>query len=134
MSQRPMEGEGDWGDPVPGSRQPPPGSGYGPPPGPPPGQPMYQYQQPGYGAPPPHQGPVKVNSFLVPAILATLFCCLPTGIAAIVFAAQANTKAGQGDLAGAQASATKARLWTWVSVGLGLVVGLLIFIGELAQA
>ena len=34
-------------------------------------------------------------SFL-PAILCTLFCCLPFGIAGIVFAAQANSKA-QGD-------------------------------------
>ena len=40
-------------------------------------------------------------SYLLPAILCTLFCCLPFGIAGIVFAAQANSKAQQGDLNGA---------------------------------
>ena len=106
MSQRPMDGEGDWGDPVPGDQPPPPGPVPGRP-YPPPGQPAYSQPHGGSGAPPPHpgQGPQKVDNFLVPSILATIFCCLPTGIAAIVFAAQVNTKVAQGDYAGAQASA-----------------------------
>lgn len=76
------------------------------------GQPAY-----GYGAAP---GP-KPDNFLIPAILSTLFCCLFPGIAAIVFAAQVDSKWNQGDFAGAQASAQKARTWTFVSVGLGVV-------------
>lgn len=74
---------------------PPPGGGYGdygsaaPPP--PPG-----YGGPGAGTPPPNH--------LVWAILSTLFCCLPLGIASIVFAAQVNGKHAAGDVAGAQES------------------------------
>jgi hypothetical protein len=36
-----------------------------------------------------------------------------------------NSKLNVGDVAGAQASAAKARLWTYISVGAGLVVGLI---------
>ena len=42
------------------------------------------------------------------AILSTLFCCLPLGIASIVFAAQVNSKYAAGDIAGAQDSSEKA--------------------------
>ena len=86
------------------SSQYPPPPGYGPP---------YGYGQP--AGPPP-------NNYLVPAILATIFCCLPFGIAAIVFAAQVNGKWQAGDVVGAQQSAQRARTFTFVSVGLGLVV------------
>jgi hypothetical protein len=84
------------------------------------GPPPPQYGQP-YGQP---AGPPP-NNYLVPAILATIFCCLPFGIAAIVFAAQVNGKYNMGDYAGAQASAQRARTFTFVSVGLGLVVGVI---------
>ena len=59
------------------------------------------------------------------AILATLCCCVPTGIAAIVFAAQVDGKWASGDYAGAQESSEKAKLWSIVSLVLGLVVGIL---------
>jgi len=62
-----------------------------------------------------------VGNNLVWAILATLFCCLPTGIVAIVYAAQVNTKLSHGDLAGAQEAARNAATWSWVSFGLGLL-------------
>ena len=90
---------------------------YGPPAPPPPpyGQP---YGQGPAGGPPP-------NNFLVPAILATIFCCLPLGIVAIVFAAQVNGKYNAGDYAGAQDAAGKARMFTFLSVGIGLVVSVI---------
>ena len=82
---------------------------------------------PSYGAPitpqpaaavlPP--GPT-VQNYLVFAIVATVLCCLPTGIAAIVYAAQVNTKLQAGDLAGAQAASNNAKMWCWISFGLGL--------------
>jgi len=102
--------EGDWDDPVPeqqrGYRAPRQPSGYGGMPPAPPGQP------PGG----------RINNYLIPSILATLFCCLPTGIVGIVFASQVNSRIAQGDVAGAQAAAAKARTWTYVSVALGLLV------------
>ena len=76
----------------------------------------------------------KPDNYLVWAILATLCCCVPTGIAAIVFAAQVDGKWASGDYAGAQESSEKAKLWSIVSLVLGLVVGILYvglgFIGE----
>src|SRR6202043_3293430 len=66
-----------------------------------------------------------VPSYLVFAILATVFCCLPAGIPAIVYAAQVNSKLQVGDLAGAQVASKNAKLWCLISLGLGLgVVGL----------
>ena len=62
-----------------------------------------------------------VGNNLVWAILATLFCCLPTGIVAIVYAAQVDGKVAAGDIAGAQLSARNAATWSWVSFGLGAV-------------
>jgi hypothetical protein len=63
--------------------------------------------------------PPKPDNRLVWAILATLFCCMPFGIAAIVFAAQVDSKYAGGDYAGAQKSADNAKLWLWISFGIG---------------
>ncbi|SFN27794.1 zinc-ribbon domain-containing protein [Dokdonella immobilis] len=68
---------------------------------------------------------VAVGNNLVWAILATLFCCLPTGIVAIVYAAQVDSKAAVGDVAGARDAARNAATWCWVSFGLGLLFVLL---------
>jgi hypothetical protein len=69
--------------------------------------------------------PPSINNYLAPAILCTLFCCLPFGIVAIVNAAQVNAKLAAGDYEGAEASAQQARTWCWVSFGVGLAVGIL---------
>jgi uncharacterized membrane protein YvbJ len=66
--------------------------------------------------------PVRIPNYLVHAILCTLFCCLPLGIVAIVYAAQVNSKAAAGDIAGAQAASDKAKLYSWWSFGLGAAV------------
>ncbi len=78
------------------------------------------YPGPGYGGPPP-------SSYLVWAILATLFCCLPFGIVSIVFAAQVNSKWTAGDFQGAMDYSSKARTWTIVSAVLG-VIGIIIIV------
>ena len=96
------------------ANEPPPG-GYGAAPPPPPG---YGYGgQPVGGAPPPNH--------LVWAILSTLFCCLPLGIASIVFAAQVNSKYAAGDFAGAQDSSRKARTFALWATIIGLVLAVL---------
>jgi len=84
------------------------------------GQPEYggqqygqQYGQPG-GSPPPN--------YLVWAILSTLLCCLPLGIASIVFSAQVNSKYAAGDVAGAQESSAKAKKFAIWSAVVGLVL------------
>jgi hypothetical protein len=79
---------------------------------------------------------VTVPNYLVFAILATVLCCLPTGIPAIVFAAQVNGKLQAGDWAGAQAASKNAKIWCWVSFGLGLglmaVYAVLLMVGVLS--
>lgn len=74
-------------------------------------------------APPPLTGQPRphVPNYLVPAILCTVFCCLPFGIPAIVFAAQVNSKLQAGDVTGAMASSAKAKRWCWLAFGLGLL-------------
>lgn len=67
----------------------------------------------------------KIPNYLVQAILVTLCCCLPGGIAAIVYAAQVNSKQAAGDIAGAQESSNKAKMWCWISFGIGIVVNLI---------
>lgn len=65
---------------------------------------------------------VEVPNYLVQSILVTIGCCLPAGIVAIVFAAQANSKKTAGDYTGAIDAANKAKMWCWISLGVGLVV------------
>jgi hypothetical protein len=78
-----------------------------------------------------------VPNYLVFAILTTVLCCIPTGIPAIVYSAQVNSKLLQGDLAGAQAASSNAKMWCWISFGLGLAtIGgclLLAMIGALSS-
>lgn len=63
----------------------------------------------------------KVPSRLVPAILITLFCCVPFGIVAIVYAAQANGKLAAGNYQGALEDSKKATIWCWVGFGIGFI-------------
>jgi hypothetical protein len=75
-------------------------------------------QTPGVIMPP----AATVPNYLVFAILTTVFCCLPAGIPAIVYAAQVNSKLQVGDWAGAQQASKNAKLWCLISLGLGLAV------------
>lgn len=72
--------------------------------------------------------PPKPENYLVGGILTTLFCCMPLGIAAIVFASQVDGKYARGDYVGAQESAKNAKLCTWIAVGVG-VAGMVAYAG-----
>ena len=69
----------------------------------------------------------SVPNYLVWAILATLCCCLPTGIAAIVYAAQVDGKLAGGDYQGALSSSNNAKMWSWISFGIGAVFSVVYF-------
>jgi hypothetical protein len=96
-------------------------SDYGTTPPPPPPMPAYGASGAQSIAPP---------NYLVWAILSTVLCFLPLGIASIVFAAQVNSKWAVGDVAGAQHAseiAKKLTIWT-VVIGVILdIIGVLIF-------
>ena len=62
-----------------------------------------------------------IPNHLVGAILATLFCCLPFGIVAIVYASGVNGKIAAGDIAGAEAASKKASTWINVSIICGII-------------
>jgi hypothetical protein len=82
------------------------------------GQPSFGepgYGQPAYGGEPP-------PNYLVWAILSTIFCCLPLGIASIVFAAQVNSKWSAGDVAGAQGASRKAKQFAIWSAAAGAII------------
>jgi len=61
-----------------------------------------------------------VENYLVFAILTTVLCCIPAGIVAIIYAAQVNSKLQMGDVAGAKKASHNAKMWCWISFGLGL--------------
>lgn len=81
--------------------------------------------RPGYPFGRPSIQPGYVPNYLVQAILCTLFCCIPFGIVAIVFAAQVNGHLAAGNFAAAQEASQNARIWCWVSFALGVIPALL---------
>ncbi|MGI8919456.1 MAG: CD225/dispanin family protein [Pyrinomonadaceae bacterium] len=70
--------------------------------------------------PPPAPGvaPATVPNYLVPAIL-SVFCCWPLAIVAIIFAAQVNGKVAAGDIPGAMDASKKAKMFSFIGIGLG---------------
>jgi hypothetical protein len=68
------------------------------------------------------QPQVPPPNYLVWAILTTIFCCLPFGIVSIVFAAQVNSKWQAGDYDGAMNASKNAKIWSWVSFGIAIVL------------
>ncbi|MFL6100653.1 MAG: CD225/dispanin family protein [Actinomycetales bacterium] len=112
-------------EPTPHQPPPPQPYGYGQPP---PQQPPVYGQQPyGYGQMPYSAGPSgsPPPNYLVWAILSTVLCCLPLGVASIVFAAQVNNKWAMGDVAGAQVASRRARQFAIASAISAAVIGVL---------
>ena len=68
--------------------------------------------------PPPGTTPANIPNYLVPAILSVI-CCWPLAIVAIIFAAQVNGKVAAGDIQGAMDASKKAKLFSFLGIGLG---------------
>ena len=78
--------------------------------------------------PPPGSGtPDKVPNYLIPAIISAL-CCLPLGIVSIVFAAQVNGKVASGDMSGALNASRKAKMFSYIAIGIGIALWVCYFI------
>ncbi len=69
--------------------------------------------------------PDRPNNFLVWAILATIFCCIPFGIVSIVHAAKVDRLWEAGDYVGAEKASRNAKIWFWWSFAIGLVFGII---------
>ena len=72
--------------------------------------------------PPPASPPTEsVPNYLIPAILSAV-CCFPLGIISIIFAAQVNGKVAAGDIQGANDASKKAKLFSYIFLGLGILI------------
>lgn len=60
-------------------------------------------------------------SWLAPSIIATVLCCMPFGVVGIVYAAKVEGRYNRGDYQGAKEASSAAQMWTWISVGVGLL-------------
>lgn len=80
-------------------------------------------------APPPSSSPSPVpdnlQNYLAWAILATIFCCIPFGIVAIVYAAQVNVHLAAGNYEAALQASSTARNWCLAATITGLLRPLL---------
>ena len=70
--------------------------------------------------------PQKTENNLVKAIIATVCCCVPFGIVAIVYAAQVDTFLKANNLAAALEASKKANMWGNLAIGIGLLQYVLI--------
>jgi hypothetical protein len=110
----------------------------------PPYQQQYQpaYQQPPYQAPQyrqmaPYGAFPRIPNYLGWAIAVLILCFWPTGIAAVVYASQVDGRLAMGDIAGAQESSRKAKMWCWITFGIGvglIVLGIVIAVVVAAVA
>lgn len=71
--------------------------------------------------------PPKPNNYLVFSILVTLFCCLPTGIAAIIYSSQTDSAYYAGNYDVAIGNSNKAKTWCIVSVVVSVIVNIIVF-------
>jgi len=78
--------------------------------------------------PPVGTSPAAPPNYLVWAILATVLCFWPLGIASIVFSTQVNTRWATGDVQGAQASSRKAKTFAIVTAVVGMFAYVIVFV------
>ncbi len=72
--------------------------------------------------------PPKPDNYLVWAILSTIFCCLPTGIASIIFASKVNEAYARGEYEEAQKAAKNAKMWALIGAGISVFIWLIYII------
>jgi hypothetical protein len=70
---------------------------------------------------------VKPDNHMLMAILTTACCCLPFGIVAIIKASQVNNLFIMEQYDAAQISAEEAKKWSYIGIGVGLVIDLIYF-------
>ncbi len=66
-----------------------------------------------------------IPTYLWPSLVATLCCCPPFGIVATIYAGKVGGKLAAGDRPAALDASKKARIWFWITVGLGTLAYLI---------
>lgn len=66
--------------------------------------------------------PRKPDNYLVWAILSTVFCCLATGIASIIYASKVNEYYARGEYEEALRASKNAKMWALIGAGLSLAI------------
>ena len=99
-----------------------------------PPQPPYQQPAPAYAPGYGYQGaPPRPDNYMVWAILATLFCCLPFGIVSIIYAAKVSGLYDSGNYDGALNASRKAKQWAiWSALSAVIFIVLYFFLIVLA--
>ncbi len=69
--------------------------------------------------------PLKPNNWLWQSIVVTLCCCVPFGIAGIVYAAKVDVLYFNGRYTEAEAAARSARRWTLAAFIIGIIAAIL---------
>ncbi len=64
--------------------------------------------------------PPKPDNYLVWAILSTVFCCLATGIASIIYASKVNEAYAKGEYEEAIQASKNAKMWALVGAGISV--------------
>ena len=96
----------------------------------PPSQQPPSYQpQPGYGPQQPYGArPPMPDTYMVWAVLVTVFCCLPFGIVSIVKASQVSSLYSQGRYQEAVAASEAAKKWAIWSAIAGVVISIIVIV------
>lgn len=75
----------------------------------------------------------KPDNYLALSILATIFCCWPLGIPAIVNAARVDKYWREGDNQSAADASNKAKRWTIIAALAGIVIYSFLFFAAMAD-
>lgn len=81
--------------------------------------------------------PPMPENYLIWAILATIFCCWPIGIFAIIKASKVSSAYTAGDYAGAQQASEEAKkftMWTAIIGGVSIIVIAILYVFVIAAA
>ncbi|MCA9521891.1 MAG: CD225/dispanin family protein [Myxococcales bacterium] len=76
----------------------------------------------------------NIPNYMAQAILATLFCCLPLGIVAIVHASSVSARLSVDDIEGARAASDSARTWSSIAAVTGILFGVAFFLVRAATS
>lgn len=83
--------------------------------------------QPPFQQPNNQQMPPQPDNYLVWAILVTVLCCLPLGVASIIYSVKVGSLYAQGDYNGAVDASQKAKKFAMIG-GIGGLVFIIIYV------